>query len=70
MFFNRSRQTSNVAVATAPAPAKDCLHAVLAPRWDNAHDMGIASKATSFECGTCKAKFTPEEAKALERQPA
>jgi hypothetical protein len=70
MFFNRSKQQSDVAVAAAPAPTKDCLHAVLAPRWDNAQDMGIAAKATSFQCGTCKAVFTAEEAKALERQPA
>ena len=42
-----------------------CLHVTLAPKWDNATDIGIEDKATSFICDACHTSFTPEAARAL-----
>jgi hypothetical protein len=42
-----------------------CAHRDLAPRWDNAADMGKKDKITSFACGSCKQTFTPDEAQSL-----
>jgi hypothetical protein len=52
----------------ATAVAEACQHPDLAPRWGNAADMGDYSRATTFECGVCKAQLTPAEADALEAE--
>jgi hypothetical protein len=49
------------------APAKEpvepaCPHVTLVPRWDNAADMGITAKATSYVCEGCKQTFSAAEA--------
>jgi hypothetical protein len=56
--FARSR-TPEVAVPELPA---DCRHWELAPRWDNAEDIGEKDKIVSFKCTNCHDEFTPEEA--------
>jgi hypothetical protein len=42
---------------------KECGHWELAPRWENAEDIGKKDKITYFTCSGCKGEFTPEEAK-------
>ena len=46
-------------------PQADCCHLELAPRWDNASDMGKKDKIVSFTCTTCKDEITPQEAERL-----
>ena len=48
-----------------PETQLDCAHRDLAPRWDNAADMGKKDKITSFACGSCKQSFSPDEAAGL-----
>lgn len=43
----------------------ECGHWELAPRWDNAADMGDKDKITSFACTSCKETFSPDEAERL-----
>ena len=47
------------------APAAECLHVTLAPKWDSVADMGDESKATSFTCDACHMSFTPAATRAL-----
>ena len=47
---------------TVPELPTECSHWELAPRWDNAADMGKKDKITSYACTGCQATFTPEEA--------
>ena len=47
------------------APAAECLHVTLAPKWDSVADMGDESLATSFICDACHVTFTPAAARAL-----
>ena len=59
--FARSRDPE-VAVPELPA---ECTHLGLAPRWDNAADMGKKDRITSFACTGCQQSFSPEEAERL-----
>jgi hypothetical protein len=43
----------------------ECFHPELAPRWDNAEDIGKKDRIVSFTCNTCKGELTPEEAQRL-----
>ncbi|MBI2765094.1 MAG: hypothetical protein HYX53_04190 [Chloroflexi bacterium] len=47
-----------------------CPHVVLAPKWDDAADMGIESKASRWLCGACGQQFTPAEAQQLRETEA
>ena len=49
----------------APEPQVNCAHRDLAPRWDNAADMGKKDKITFFACGSCGQSFSPDEAQGL-----
>jgi hypothetical protein len=60
--FARSKASEAPVLQELP---KECNHWELAPRWDNAADMGIKDKATSYECTGCKKTFTAEEAARL-----
>jgi hypothetical protein len=59
--FARSRDPE----VSVPEVAADCAHRDLAPRWDNAADMGKKEKITSFTCSSCKESFSPQEAESL-----
>lgn len=62
-FLNRLFGKAKTPSPTMPAaPAADCAHATLVPRWDNAADMGDASKVTVYRCESCEHDFTPEDA--------
>ncbi len=41
----------------------ECNHWEMAPRWDNAADMGKKDKVTSYTCTSCGESFSPEEAR-------
>jgi len=56
--FARSKQPESA----APELSAQCGHMELAPRWDNAADMGKKDKIVSYTCSSCKDEFTPEEA--------
>ena len=43
----------------------ECGHWEMAPRWDNASDMGNKDKITYFTCSNCKESFSPEEAERI-----
>lgn len=43
----------------------ECPHVTLAPKWDDAADIGKEAKATHFDCATCGTSFTPEAAAEL-----
>jgi hypothetical protein len=60
--FARSKDSEAPVVQSLPT---ECSHWELAPRWDNAADMGIKDKATSYECTGCKKTFSREEAARL-----
>jgi hypothetical protein len=49
----------------APELATACAHRDLAPRWDNAADMGKRDKITSYTCADCKETVSTEDAKRL-----
>ncbi|MGE3856686.1 MAG: hypothetical protein AB7G21_07000 [Dehalococcoidia bacterium] len=49
----------------APPSGADCPHLAVAPRWDNAADIGHEDRATSFVCDSCHASFTGSEIQAV-----
>ncbi len=62
-FLNRLFGKAKTPSPTQPAmPAVECMHATLVPRWDNAPDMGDASKVSVYRCESCERDFTPEDA--------
>jgi len=56
--FARSKERE----VRAPDLPAECGHFELAPRWDNAEDIGKADKIVYYTCTVCKGEFTPEEA--------
>ena len=44
----------------------DCPHLAVAPRWDNAADIGHEDRATSFVCDSCHASFSASEIEAAD----
>ena len=50
---------------TLPDLPTECGHWELAPRWDNATDMGNKERITFFACTNCKETFSPDEAERL-----
>ena len=54
--------------STKPAEAVQCSHRELAPRWDNAADMGKDELIVSFACTSCGQTFSAEEVR--QRQEA
>jgi hypothetical protein len=61
-IFSRSKKTAPVAPVKA-----ECQHWELAPRWDNATDLGKQDLVTFYQCG-CGLKLTPAEARALHKE--
>ena len=53
------------AAGRSASASAECLHALLAPKWDSAADIGVEEKASRFVCDACRASFTPEEARDL-----
>lgn len=43
----------------------DCPHLAVAPRWDNAADIGHEDRATSFVCDSCHTSFSGSEIEAV-----
>lgn len=64
-IFDRLFKRGGGAVAERPDEARECLHASLAPGWENPDDMGVEAKADYFTCTSCGGRFSPEEAKQL-----
>ena len=67
---SRSRMEAEMTASRATRFAETasliaCPHTVLAPRWDNAQDMGHEDRATAFTCNACDQSFTPEEVRTL-----
>lgn len=44
---------------------RECQHATLAPRWDNAADMGKRDKVSTYRCASCGVEFEAAEGEAL-----
>ena len=42
-----------------------CSHVLLAPRWDEAVDIGHEDRASGFHCTACGRSFTPADAELL-----
>ncbi len=63
-LLSRFARSKDAEVALPELPI-ECAHRVMAPRWDSAADMGKNDKITSYACGSCGAKFTPEEAERI-----
>ncbi len=47
-----------------------CEHVTLVPRWSNARDVGRESQVSTYQCETCGATFTPDEAVSLRETEA
>lgn len=60
-ILSRFARAKDEPIAVPDLPA-ECGHWELAPRWDNASDMGNKDKITSFACTGCKQTFSLEEA--------
>jgi hypothetical protein len=60
-LLSRFARSKDPEVAVAETPVA-CAHKGLAPRWDNAADMGKKDKITSYACTGCQQSFSPEEA--------
>jgi hypothetical protein len=50
---------------SVPELPQECGHWELAPRWENAADMGKKDKITFLVCTNCKETFSPDEAERL-----
>ena len=61
-FLNRLFGKAKTPSPTGPATAVECQHTTLVPRWDNAPDMGDATKVSVYRCESCQRDFTPEDA--------
>jgi hypothetical protein len=50
--------------ASPPVPEQpaECRHRELAPRWENADDIGKKDKITYLSCVSCGESFSPLEA--------
>ena len=62
-LFGRGSSSATTAEVTTPA---ECLHGELAPRWDNAADMGKYDAVSSYTCNSCGTSFTPAEAEEIQ----
>ena len=54
--------------ATEPTVADSttaCIHAVLAPRWDDSAELGKEDKVSGYVCESCQSSFTKEEGLSL-----
>ncbi len=60
-IFSKAKKT------TVEVEKKPCEHMHLAPRWENAADMGKRDRVTSYVCDGCGQNFTPAEADAIAR---
>ncbi len=58
LFGRKPKQEQTRSTATVVA---DCPHVMLAPRWDNAADIGHEDRATGFVCSGCNSLFTVDE---------
>ncbi len=58
-FFGR-RETSPQQADSEPVGT--CPHLVLTPRWDSAGDVGHEDRAVGYNCLSCGASLTLEEA--------
>ncbi len=56
--------------AAEAAPAKECTHSSLVPRWDDPADMGYEDKVTAYTCSSCGESFSPDQKTELERADA
>ena len=52
------------------APKAECVHAVLASKWDSAADIGNDAKVSRYECESCGTAFTPDEGRKLQESLA
>ncbi|MPZ98726.1 MAG: hypothetical protein GEU80_05180 [Dehalococcoidia bacterium] len=60
LFGRRSPATT-----AEPQEPAECLHGDLAPRWDNAADMGKDDLVSSFKCNSCGTEFSTAEAEKI-----
>lgn len=60
-FFKRDANAHRAGLTTNHPPAAACPHLAVAPRWDNATDIGHEDRATSFVCDSCHQSFAPAE---------
>jgi hypothetical protein len=56
-LFSRTRKS-----AAAAAETTACSHRDLAPRWDSAAAMGKTELITHYQCCSCGARISREEA--------
>ena len=64
MRFLRWRRTDEAPRPDVESEAEEvaCEHVTLVPKWDNARDVGRAGRVSLYQCETCGAEFTPDEA--------
>jgi hypothetical protein len=63
-LFKREAAAPRRGLQTGPSGA-DCAHLAVAPRWDNAADIGHEDRATSFVCDSCHNSFSGSEIEAV-----
>jgi hypothetical protein len=63
-FLSPFARKKNRPVEVVELP-KECGHFQLAPKWDQAADIGKADRIVSLTCTVCQKIFTPEEARDL-----
>lgn len=63
-FLNRGHSHAAEAGPTETDPAP-CIHATMAPRWENAADLGDPAKIIGYRCDGCRAQFSVAEGNVL-----
>lgn len=64
-LFSKLRGNHPEQAAPVAVDEPVCVHAMLAPRWDNAADLGIEAKISGYRCDGCGSVFTADEGHAL-----
>jgi len=60
-FFKRDATVHREGLHADHTKPADCPHLAVAPRWDNATDIGHEDRATSFVCDSCHRSFSADE---------
>jgi len=62
-FFGGGSAKPSAEASDAPAP--ECAHGALVPRWDKAEDMGKSDRVSNYYCEGCAETFTPADAERI-----
>jgi hypothetical protein len=64
-LLSRFARSKGLDLEAPPEQPVVCVHRELAPRWDNAADIGKKDKIVAYKCSACSEEFTPAEAERI-----